>query len=421
MLDSCNISTDDIIDTIGTVQETNLRFLNERLKQHWCLGKNIILCWSVHEEGVQILLAPHHYLGNFSASLNESSPTDRLDALNGRFIRRLISGSRQLSSDELRGTARRFQLVPVVIRLPVILEKNHAVFEAVDQCVQRYSINYVKSRAVLLFDIVDFSLVSPFEQTSQLNSLSYSLNAASKKLLDRNININFSRTTTGDGYYVWSRDPTPEGNANLFYFMLLVLADNAISQSQAVGNTVPHIRTGFHVGSHFEFYQVEGVSPGMDSYIVGDVTIELARMLEQAQSGQVFVGEIDTWLPTSGREGAYLVAVDSQSFVDRISRRSDFLNGLEVAGDYLEFIHCYLSGETGACAGQSVKRFRITDKHGLSRSVYNLKINIRTTMGRSLILGVIARDSQKHQEVAGLASVSWSRARPAATITRDDF
>lgn len=419
MLDYCNIPADSMTDVIGTVQETNLRFLDERLKYHWCLGKNIILCWAVHKDGVQILLAPHYYLGNFSASLNDCSPPDRLDALNGRFIRRLISGSRQLSEDEFQGTARRFQLAPEVIRLPVMLAKSNVVFDAVDQCVQRYSINYVKSRAVMLFDIVDFSLVSPFEQTSQLNSLSYSLNAASKKLLDRDININFSRTTTGDGYYVWSRDPSPEGNANLFYFMLLVLADNAISQSQAVGNTVPHIRTGFHVGSHFEFYQVEGVNPGMNSYIVGDVTIELARMLDQAQPGQVFVGEMDTWLPTSGREGAYLVAVDSQNFVDRISRRSDFLNGLEVAGEHLEFIHCYLSGETGACAGQSVRRFRITDKHGLCRDVYNLRINIRTSIGRSLILGTTARDSQK-QQVAGLASMSWSRAKPTTTAGRRD-
>lgn len=408
------------MDSLGTVQETNLRFLDERLKHHWCLGKNIILCWAIHKDGVQILLAPHHYLGNFSASLNDCSPPDRLDALNGRFIRRLISGSRQLSDDEFQGTARRFQLTPEIVRLPIMLAQNKAVFDAVDQCVQRYSINYVKSRAVMLFDIVDFSLVTPFEQTSQLNSLSYSLNAASKKLLDRNIDINFSRTTTGDGYYVWSRDPSPKGNANLFHFMLLVLADNAIAQSQSVGNTVPRIRTGFHIGSHFEFYQVEGVSPGMNSYIVGDVTIELARMLDQAQPGQVFIGEMDTWLPTSGREGAYLVAVDSQNFVDRISRRFDSLSGLEISGEHLEFIHCYLTGETGACAGQSVRRFRITDKHGLSRNVYNLRINIRTSSGRSLILGTAGGHSPKHQQVAGLASMSWSRARPPTTIGRRD-
>ena len=59
----------------------------------------------------------------------------------------------------------------------------------------------MNSRAVILIDIAEFSLYTPFEQASQLNSLSYSLNSAYNKLLSRGIEINFARTTTGDGYY----------------------------------------------------------------------------------------------------------------------------------------------------------------------------------------------------------------------------
>ena len=40
-----------------------------------------------------------------------------------------------------------------------------------------------------------------------------------------------------------------------------------------------------------ELYQAEGVNPSVFSYIVGDVTIELARMLDLAQAHQVLIGE----------------------------------------------------------------------------------------------------------------------------------
>lgn len=58
--------------------------------------------------------------------------------------------------------------------------------------------------------------------------------------------------------------------------MHLVLADNAIARSKARANTAPQLRTCFYVGAHYEFYQCEGLNPTTFSYIVGDVTIELA-------------------------------------------------------------------------------------------------------------------------------------------------
>jgi hypothetical protein len=377
-------------NAIGTIQRTNLRFLDNALRQHWNLGQNILLCWCVHPEGIQVLLVPHYFLGHFSASLNDCDPIDRLEALNGRFIRELIAGSRLLSATDLAGAASRLQLTATTIPLPVAIKPQ--VSAAIDEMIKRYSINYVKSRAVLLFDIVNFSLVSPFEQSSQLNSLSYSLNSAHNKLRKQNIEINFSRTTTGDGYYVWHHGDSPRSNLELFQFMLLVVADNALAQRAAVndpasGQTVPKIRTGFHIGSHFEFYQVEGLNPGMNSFIVGDVTIELARILDLARCGQIFVGDFDTLVPTSYREGAYLIQADSQRFVERAAKQMISLQGVTLAGEKIEGIHCFLTGDTGPSGGRSVRRFRITDKHGRSRNAYNLRINIRSS-GKSLILGL---------------------------------
>lgn len=399
-----DVSYADSAVTPGIVESVVLRYLDRYLKQHWNLGQNIMLCWTMDETGIQVLVAPHYFLGNFTASLTDCAPVDRLDALNGSFIRKLIAGSRFLPPHEFNGAACRLELIPLQVDMPVLLPLNMALVRAIDGIVRRYSITYVKSRAVLLFDIVNFSLATPFEQSSQLNSLSYSLNSAHNKLRENNIEVNFSRTTTGDGYYVWHQEDTPGANMELFQFMLLVLADNAIacraaSAGRVIGQIAPQIRSGFHIGSHFEFCQVEGLKPGMNSFIVGDVTIELARMLDIAAAGQVIIGDFDTRVPTSSREGAYLIPADSEHFVERATRQLQQLQGVKLSGKHIKAMHCYLSGVNGVSGGRSARRFRITDKHGRSRNAYNLRVNIRTSDNHNpIIIGLQDGQLPKRQE-----------------------
>lgn len=402
----------DAFDGIGDGDaRRQLHALEEALRRQWRLGQNIVLCWCAQADGVHVLVAPHYYLGNFSASLSDSSPTDRLDLLNGRFIRQLIAGRRLMSGEDFFSTAKRLRLEPILIPSPITASGDVAVLEAAERMVKRYSISYVESRAVLLFDVVDFSLFSPFEQTSQLNSLSYSLNSASSKLRRKKIAVDFARTTTGDGFYVWNRALGPRANMELFLFMLVAIADNAIARRRARGNTVPLLRTAFHIGSHFEFSQVEGLNPTLYSYIVGEVTIELARMVDIARPGQIFVGDFNTRVPTSGREEAFLIDVDSSHFVQRAGKHLEMLRGLEFSGEQVSSIHCQLTGETGVSAGQSVRRFRITDKHGRSRHAYNLRINIHVgdgqtaagKGGRPLLLGIQGSDLPKPERDRGRA------------------
>ena len=68
--------------------------------------------------------------------------------------------------------------------------------------------------------------------------------------------------------------------------MHLVLAYNAIARSKASQrNAVPLLRTCFDISGHYEFYQSEGLPPTVYSYIVGEVTIELARMIDKKTPG----------------------------------------------------------------------------------------------------------------------------------------
>src|SRR5206468_8898921 len=87
------------------------------------------------------------------------------------------------------------------------------------------------------------------------------------------------------------------GNVELYQLMQFILADNALARERAVDKSgVPTLRACFHVGSHYEFYQSEGLNPTSFSYLVGQVTIELARMIECALPGQILLGKFRTMM-----------------------------------------------------------------------------------------------------------------------------
>jgi hypothetical protein len=265
--------------------------------------------------------------------------------------------------------------------------------------IRRYGINYVASRAVTLFDIVGFSLLTPFEQMTQLNSLSYSLNSAHAKMLELDVNINFARSSSGDGFYIWNRDQGIDANVNLYHFMHLVLADNAIARSKAKARSVPRLRACFHVGSCYEFHQAEGLNPTIHDFIVGDVTIELARMIEAAMPGQILVGDFMADLSDQfADETESQVNLDAVRFLQRAKRNLGKLSGLELSGERVTAIKCYLTGEQLESGEFNIRQLHIRDKHGLTRTAYNAKINIYRDNAQPILLGIEDRKLQ----VAGL-------------------
>jgi class 3 adenylate cyclase len=362
-------------ETISIVQRGNLKTIENTLRKQWRLGQNIVLCWSATDNGILLLMVPHYFLGNYSAASDagEYNPKEA-------FARQLISGRRRKTRDELFEIGNRLGVSANFIKLPSPLEDDDGMSRSIEEIVRRYGLSYVDSRAVLLFDIAEFSLYTPFEQASQLNSLSYSMNSAYNKLLTRGIEVNFARTTTGDGYYVWNRELNPGSHEDLMHFLLLVLADNAMARQASKGNTVPLVRTAFHIGSHYELYQAEGVNPTLFSYIVGDVTIELARMVDLAQPGQIYIGDFEAELPAPGeKETEEMVNLNTLAFLDRCNADMERLQGIRIAGQEVKRLECRASRSEEENGDERVRRFKLTDKHGLTRSAYNLEILIRTS------------------------------------------
>ncbi len=382
---------------MGLRQRSNLVQLERSLHKHWALGQNNILSWSPLDEGVLVLVVPHYAIAEYTAI----RPDDQPPRVSPRFITELISGDRQLTFTQMQKVARLLEVQPDYIPLREPLSGHHVETQIIEKMIRRYGINYVASRAVTLFDIVGFSLLTPFEQMTQLNSLAYSLNSAHAKMLEQDVGINFARSSSGDGFYVWNRDDGLEANVNLYHFMHIVLADNAIARDKSSSNAVPRLRSCFHVGSCYEFHQAEGLNPTMHDFIVGDVTIELARMIEAALPGQILVGDFLADITSKPTDPETTQAnLDAVTFLQRAQGNLAKLSGMEFSGERVTAIKCYLTGEDMGDGQFNIRRLHITDKHGLTRVAYNAKVNIYREMAQPILLGIEDRKLPQERQLA---------------------
>jgi hypothetical protein len=376
-----------LANEMGLKQRSNLVHLEQCLNQEWSLGQNSILSWTPHDEGILVLVVPHYAIAEYTAvAADDSQISQRVSA---RFITELISGDRQLTVKQMQKVARLLDVEPKFIVLRQPLTDHPVETQIIEKMIRRYGINYVASRAVTLFDIVGFSLLTPFEQMTQLNSLSYSLNSAHAKMLELDVGINFARSSSGDGFYVWNRDHGLEANVNLYHFMHIVLADNAIARSKTTSKAVPRLRACFHVGSCYEFHQAEGLNPTVHDFIVGDVTIELARMIEAAMPGQILVGDFLAELHGHSTDASEIQSdLDAVMFLQRAQGNLAKLSGLELSGQKVSAIKCYLTGERLESGEFTIRKLRIKDKHGLTRTAYNAKVNIYREIAEPILLGI---------------------------------
>ena len=372
---------------MGLRQRSNLVHLERSLHAAWSLGQNSILSWSPLDDGLLVLVVPHYAIAEYTAEA--ACDAQAAHRLSDNFITELISGDRQLTLTQMQKVARLLNVEPRFIPLRQPLTGHPVETQIIEKMIRRYGINYVASRAVTMFDIVGFSLLTPFEQMTQLNSLSYSLNSAHAKMLEKDISINFARSSSGDGFYVWNRDHGLEANVNLYHFMHIVLADNALARSKAISRAVPRLRACFNVGSCYEFHQAEGLNPTIHDYIVGDVTIELARMIEAALPGQILVGDFLAKLsPEPGGHDETQVNLDAVAFLERAQGNLAKLSGLELSGERISAIKCYLTGERLESGEFNIRKLQIADKHGLTHSAYNAKVNIYRDTAEPILLGI---------------------------------
>lgn len=232
-------------------------------------------------------------------------------------------------------------------------------------------------RAVGLFDIVNFSILGPLNQVAQLKSLEYSISIAHQRVQDLGFEMDLARTTTGDGYYVWNRKKGPDADIATYLLLILALGDNAVALNRGSQGLVPELRVCFGVGPHYSFHQVEGLNPSGHDYIVGDITISLARMLEKCLPRQFLMGDFARPLERAGE------SIDSLRFVDNIARAVDGFSGIKLGGEAVSEVKCYLTGQKQTAGHFNISKWTITDKHGREHATYNQKVNFHFGTSKS--------------------------------------
>ncbi len=357
-----------------------LSLLDDALFELWNLGENVFLAWTHTDNELSFLCVRHYTI----AAAVRPGPARVAGSVTSELINEVLAGPKYLEPDRFAKVCREVGAQPQ--RMPLTFRVGSDVEAGlIDNLVGRYGVSLVRGRAVVLLDAVQFSLQPPLDQMAMLNSLAYSVNSAYRQLLSKDIQVNFARTTTGDGFYIWNRARTPEANIALYKLMMMILADNAVAQSKSAGSGVPRLRAAFHVGEHYEFHQVEALNPTTFSYIVGQVTIDLSRMIEKALPGQILLGDFETDVMDALGQASRHGTLD---FVENTAATLDELKGLDISGDRIDEIRCYLTGQSIGGDRYPVNRYHIRDKHGTLRTVYNAKINIHREHAEPIFLGV---------------------------------
>jgi hypothetical protein len=338
----------------------------------WKLGKNMVVGWLVTESGIEVCLAPcYRVLG-----LATANP-------------RLLNGRRLMDAATFAEAMKILQVRPLRVAVPFRIgsdkSKGEVDPEVIDNVIRRYSIVQTQHRAVMLFDIVGFSKVSMIEQVAQLNSLEYSINNAARKLNDVGLEVELARSTVGDGFYVWNRARGLEADLRTYAAMLLILIDNLLAQ-EAAGDDhalVPKLRAAFAVGSHYSYHQVEGTKPRGFEYIVGDVTITLARMIAKAQAGQILVGNFQRPLDPLTQ------MIDAIMFLVRAEKVLAKLEGAVIGDHPLKQIRSQVTG--GRVAGRMLPlvKYLIEDKHGYQHEMFNVRAAVQREDAPPLEFGLL--------------------------------
>ena len=335
--------------------------LERKIRRIWSLGKYALLAWTRTNNGINILSVASTdlsscFFDNFSRK--QKSVIRALGSFDDResYLRNLISTSRELEQPVFEKALAVFNVQAKRIKLMLPSKNTDGMRRMIDNLFRRYSISYVEDRAAILIDIVGFSLYSQVERVLVLNCLAYSISAAHEQLLGKKINFEFARSSTGDGFYIWNRDSSIEANISLYHLMHLILAYNSIDRKYTRSKCIPVLKTAFQVGSCYEFYQCEDLKPTKYNYLVGDLTIELARLLEKAMPGQILMGDFQANIERN-KAGNITSRLNTIDFINRLQDSLNVLTDMYV-GDYkINSIKCYLTGEPLGRSKYSISKY----------------------------------------------------------------
>lgn len=334
----------------------------------WRFGSNALVGWRPSRLGLEIITVPKVRL--FSDHARHLS---------------LFGQNSLMQGAELDDAARLLDVQPVELRLdaPVGDGAGEISPALVEQVFSLFTVTRTQHRAVLLIDIVGFGKAAPEQQAAQLTSLEFSLNLAEEMARGHGLAVRFGRTTTGDGFYVWNERQGIRADIDFFCAVALFqILFSALRRTATTASAVPVLRLCLSIGSHFLYHQPRKDGSDGGAFIVGDVTIKVARLIGTALPDQMLIGDFERPLGLGHR------SCGTEIFLTAVSERLSNLADLRVLGYRIDRIAFYLTGPRADDGRHRPSLITITDKHGFEHRCYNAKLNAFADQGEPYYCGL---------------------------------
>lgn len=361
----------------------NRREIEAHFRRVSNLGANVIVGWRSAGKRLQVFYVPSYSLPMIAKARGD-----------------MLRMNRYVTDDKMAEGLIKAGCRETTVSLKFSIGKNPAHIEDVNGVLRYYSVTHFDSRAVALFDMVSFSIHSPHEQITHVNVLSYYIKLAASRCRSLDMPIDVCMTTTGDGFYVWNRREGLAADIVLFCTVILALgytyAARKLTETSVA--SVPRLRCAVHFGSHYEFYQGGLAAAEAGGYIVGDVTISLARLLSKARTGQLLVGS--TFIPLGPNDDKWREMlgsdeIDSPMFLALAQEQLAKFKGLPIPGGTIEQARVYFTGPRVADDTFSIRKYYVPDKHGFEHPCFNAKLEMDLTTEDIITFGLVDRDLSK--------------------------
>ncbi len=356
------------LDTTAHLSTANASELERSLAKIFAHGANLIVGWHLAAHGIKVLHLPSYALSatpGFSAEILKPSKFVKTEA----DFHRLSNLGARVSS----------------IKLSFDIANEAHTIAAIDQVMRKVSITHHPWRCISLFDMIGFSKYDPFDQITLITMLSHHIMVAAEKCRQLELPVEISMTTTGDGYYVWNDRVGFGADVALYTVTMLALIYNYAALGVARNAAVPNLRCCISFGEHYEYFQHRARARDPLCFIVGDVTIELARMMSAAVDNQILIGSHQR-RASNGR------VVDTPAFVKLAQSGLDRLIGMQVPGGEIAAIKSYLTGERVIDDDDTVRQHSVVDKHDFPHACFNAKLNVVDRSGSEVYIGCLDRN-----------------------------
>ena len=358
-------------DTLSAEQRKELY---ESLRKVWNLGANVIVGWNCSSGGLTV-----YYLSLLALPRAARQNADLLSRNNHIVDAAHRSGLIDAGCEHAE------------LSLSFAMSDDAATRRQVETIMRHYTVTHTACRAVALFDMVGFSLYSAFVRLAQINVLSYHINLAAERVAAAGLPVDLTTTTTGDGFYIWNRIRSLEADLALYYITVLTLAFNRAAMIASPHEPIPELRGCFDFGEHYEYYQATGTKPDSRGYIVGDVTIKLARLISAAQPRQFLVGnsvrrpEADTGSETASDR---LGQIDMSSFVLFARSNTRILEGVGIGNGTIVRADTFLTGDRVSEGEFTINKYVVTDKHGFAHRFFNARFDVQDSADQKIVAGL---------------------------------